>query len=46
MGLMVLLSPAKSLDFSDNRADEFTQPQLLDQSLRLVDVFKRKGQAS
>jgi cytoplasmic iron level regulating protein YaaA (DUF328/UPF0246 family) len=42
MGLMVLLSPAKTLDFSDHRADEFTQPRLLKQSEELVGVLKKK----
>ncbi|HKK74875.1 MAG TPA: peroxide stress protein YaaA [Saprospiraceae bacterium] len=42
MGLMILLSPAKTLDFSDHRADEFTQPRLLDQSKELVGILKKK----
>lgn len=42
MGLMILLSPAKTLDFSDHRADEFTQPRLLKQAEQLVQILKKK----
>jgi cytoplasmic iron level regulating protein YaaA (DUF328/UPF0246 family) len=42
MGLMILLSPAKTLDFSDDRADEFTQPRLLEQSGELVGILRKK----
>lgn len=42
MGLMVLLSPAKTLDFSDHRADQFTQPRFLNQSQKLVKILKKK----
>lgn len=42
MGLMVLISPAKTLDFSDNRADDFTQPRFLQQSEQLVRLLKKK----
>lgn len=42
MGLMILLSPAKTLDFSDQRADEFTQARLLDHTKELVDILKKK----
>lgn len=42
MGLMILLSPAKTLDFSDNRADHFTEPRLLPQTKKLVGILKKK----
>jgi len=45
MGLMILLSPAKTLDFSDDRADEFTQPRLLEQSGELVGILRKKQAA-
>lgn len=45
MGLMILLSPAKTLDFSDNRADHFTEPRLLPQTKKLVRLLKKKQAA-
>lgn len=45
MGLMILLSPAKTLDFSDNRADQFTEPRLLTQTKKLVSLLKKKQAA-
>lgn len=46
MGMLVLLSPAKTLDFSESDITDFTQPRLLDQSEKLVDVLKKKRKTS
>jgi cytoplasmic iron level regulating protein YaaA (DUF328/UPF0246 family) len=46
MGMLVLLSPAKTLDFSETDITDFTQPRLLDQSEKLVGVLKKKRKTS
>ncbi len=39
--MLILLSPAKTLDYQSPLAtDKFTQPKLLDQSQRLVDICR------
>jgi hypothetical protein len=43
MGLMIILSPAKTLDFSDKRLDELSQPRLLNATQELVGVLKEKS---
>ena len=45
MGLIHLISPAKTLDFSDHRADIYTEPRLLTQTKRLVRILKKKNAA-
>lgn len=42
MGMLILLSPAKTLDFSERNIHNYTQPQMLDQSQKLVDVLRKK----
>jgi len=46
MGMLVLLSPAKTLDFSETDIADYTQPRLLDQSEKLVGVLKKKRKTS
>jgi len=46
MGMLVLLSPAKTLDFSETDITDFTQPRLLDQSEKLVGVLRKKRKTS
>lgn len=45
MGLMMLLSPAKTLDFSDNRANHFTEPRLIPSTKELVQLLQKKQTA-
>ena len=45
MGFMILLSPAKTLDFSDNRADHFTLPRMMSPTKELVSLLKKKQAA-
>ena len=46
MGMLVLLSPAKTLDFSETDLTDYTQPRMLDQSEKLVGVLKKKRKTS
>ena len=41
--MLVLLSPAKTLDFSPAETPEVTQPRLLAQTAQLIDVLRRKA---
>jgi len=43
MGLMIILSPAKTLDFSAKRLDKLTQPRLLRDTRALVKVLRKKS---
>lgn len=42
--MLTLLSPAKSLDFDSTSVETFTQPELLDESDRLIAILKGKSQ--
>ena len=44
MGILILLSPAKTLDFTPTDTTVYTQPQLLDQSEQLVHILQQKKQ--
>ena len=41
--MIILLSPAKTLDFSPSEVKEFTTPRLLDKSQTLVNLLKKKS---
>jgi len=40
--MIVLLSPAKTLDYSPSEVDTYTEPRLLDRSSQLVEVLQKK----
>lgn len=42
MGMLMLLSPAKTLDFSPIQNDQYTQPRLLAESRQLVDLLRKQ----
>ncbi len=42
MGLLAVISPAKTIDFSDNRADHFSQPRFEKETQALVNNLKKK----
>ena len=44
--MIVLLSPAKSLDFSPVEVDVYSLPRMLDKSERLVNVLRKKSSRS
>lgn len=44
--MLILLSPAKSLDFSEMDAPGYTQPRLLEKTEELVGVMRKKSRAA
>lgn len=45
MAMLMLLSPAKTLDYSETAVKEYTQPRHLAQSTALVEVLKEKDES-
>lgn len=45
MGMLMLLSPAKTLDYSETAVQDYTEPRHLQESTQLVSVLKKKNQA-
>jgi len=41
--MIVLLSPAKTLDYTPSTITEFSQPRFIEQSLELVNILKQKN---